>query len=215
MTPRNMPAILSTLVLVLLLLWGCGAGTINQLPISLQYIPSKQAEFAPAQRLGSVALGLFEDSRTGRPPGAVGERVKFNNEIDRFHPRQGVSGAVERIVRGYFTKRGVRVLPSNWNGKTDNIWGNKGDLVIAARILDLWFTGRDSFTMAQASSVFQIELKASSPKSGTVITKVIQIEPSARRNIFWNPRDVEKWLSKSISEALDRILPDMERRLTG
>jgi len=69
--------------------------------------------------------------------------------------------------------------------------------------------------MAQASSVFQIQLKAASPKSGTVIIKTIQIEPTARRGIFWDPRDVEKWLSNSISEALDRILPDMERRLTG
>lgn len=213
MMPRRMPVILTTLTL--LFLWGCGLGTINQLPISLEYIPSSQADFAATPKLEAVSLGIFKDSRTGRPAGAVGELIRFNNEIDRFHPRQGVSGAVEQIVRGYFTKRSVRVLPSNWNGKADNIWGNKGDLVISARILDLWFTGRDSLAMAQASSVFQIELKAASPKSGTVITKTIQIEPTARRNIFWDPRDVEKWLSKSISEALDRILPDMERRLTG
>ena len=213
MMPRKIPVILTTLTL--LLIWGCGLGKINQLPISLKYIPSDKAELAASSKLESVSLGLFVDSRTGRPAGAVGELVRFNNEIDRFHPRQGVTGAGGQIVRAYFTKRNIRVLPSNWNGKTDNIWGNKGDLVISARILDLWFTGRDSLAMAQAASVFQIELKAASPKSGTVITKTIQIEPTARRNIFWAPRDVEKWLSKSISEAFDRILPDLERRLTG
>ena len=213
MMPRKIPVTLTTLTLFFL--WGCGLGTINQLPISLKYIPSSQAELTATPKLESVSLGLFEDSRTGRPSGAMGELVRFNNEIDRFHPRQGVSGAVEQIVRDYFTKRAVRVLSSNWNGNVDDIWGHKGDMVISARILVLWFTGRNSLTMAQASSVFQIELKAASPKSGTVITKTIQIEPTARRSIFWDPRDVEKWLSNSISEAIDRILPDMERRLTG
>ena len=213
MMPRKIPVTLTTLTLFFL--WGCGLGTINQLPISLKYIPSSQAEFTGTPKLESVSLGLFEDSRTGRPSGAMGELVRFNNEIDRFHPRQGVSGAVEQIVRGYFTKRAVRVLSSNWNGNVDDIWGHKGDMVISARILDLWFTGRNLLTMAQASSVFQIQLKAASPKSGTVIIKTIQIEPTARRGIFWDPRDVEKWLSNSISEAIDRILPDMERRLTG
>jgi len=213
MMPRKIPVTLTTLTLFFL--WGCGLGTINQLPISLKYIPSSQAEFTATPKLESVSLGLFEDSRTGRPSGAMGELVRFNNEIDRFHPRQGVSGAVEQIVRDYFTKRAVRVLSSNWNGNADDIWGHKGDMVISARILDLWFTGRNLLTMAQASSVFQIQLKAASPKSGTVIIKTIQIEPTARRGIFWDPRDVEKWLSNSISEALDRILPDMERRLTG
>ena len=213
MMPRKIPVTLTTLTLFFL--WGCGLGTINQLPISLKYIPSSQAEFTGTPKLESVSLGLFEDSRTGRPSGAMGELVRFNNEIDRFHPRQGVSGAVEQIVRDYFTKRAVRVLSSNWNGNADDIWGHKGDMVISARILDLWFTGRNLLTMAQASSVFQIQLKAASPKSGTVIIKTIQIEPTARRGIFWDPRDVEKWLSNSISEALDRILPDMERRLTG
>jgi hypothetical protein len=213
MMPRKIPVTLTTLTLFFL--WGCGLGTINQLPISLKYIPSSQAEFTGTPKLESVSLGLFEDSRTGRPSGAMGELVRFNNEIDRFHPRLGVSGAVEQIVRGYFTKRAVRVLSSNWNGNADDIWGHKGDMVISARILDLWFTGRNLLTMAQASSVFQIQLKAASPKSGTVIIKTIQIEPTARRGIFWDPRDVEKWLSNSISEALDRILPDMERRLTG
>ena len=213
MMPRKIPVTLTTLTLFFL--WGCGLGTINQLPISLKYIPSSQAELTATPKLESVSLGLFEDSRTGRPSGAMGELVRFNNEIDRFHPRQGVSGAVEQIVRDYFTKRAVRVLSSNWNGNVDDIWGHKGDMVISARILDLWFTGRNLLTMAQASSVFQIQLKAASPKSGTVITKTIQIEPTARRSIFWDPRDVEKWLSNSISEAIDRILPDMERRLTG
>ena len=213
MMPRKIPVTLTTLTLFFL--WGCGLGTINQLPISLKYIPSSQAEFTGTPKLESVSLGLFEDSRTGRPSGAMGELVRFNNEIDRFHPRLGVSGAVEQIVRGYFTKRAVRVLSSNWNGNADDIWGHKGDMVISARILDLWFTGRNLLTMAQASSVFQIQLKAASPKSGTVIIKTIQIEPTARRSIFWDPWDVEKWLSNSISEALDRILPDMERRLTG
>jgi len=148
MMPRKIPVTLTTLTLFFL--WGCGLGTINQLPISLKYIPSSQAEFTGTPKLESVSLGLFEDSRTGRPSGAMGELVRFNNEIDRFHPRLGVSGAVEQIVRSYFTKRAVRVLSSNWNGNADDIWGHKGDMVISARILDLWFTGRNLLTMAQA-----------------------------------------------------------------
>ena len=206
---------LLTALISLFIIGGCGAGAVREVPISLRYLPSKEAKFAPLAGLNTVGLGLIEDVRRKRPAGAVGERVRFTAEIDRFHPEKGVSGAVEKIIRGYFTKRSVRVLKSAWNGNPDNIWGKKGDLVLSVRVLALWFSGSDSVALARASSTFRIELKVGSPRTGTVIIKTIQIDPSARRNIFWEARDVELWLSRSISEAFDRILPGLGRRLVG
>ncbi len=204
-----------TALLSLFIIGGCGAGAVREVPISLRYLPSQEAKFTPLAGLNTVGLGLVEDARVKRPAGAVGERIRFTAEIDRFHPKKGVAGAIERIVRGYFVKRNVRVLKSTWNGNPDNIWEEKGDMVLSIRVLALWFSGSDSVALARASSTFRIELKAGSPRTGTVITKTIQIDPSARRNIFWESGDVEIWLSRSISEAFDRILPGLGRRLAG
>jgi len=199
----------------LLILWGCGAGIVKKVPLSLRYIPSKRAEFRAMPEIKSIGLGIFKDARSGRPSGVVGERMHMNSDIDRFLPKMGVSAAVSNIVRGYFIKRNIRTLKSKWDGNENTVRGNPGDLLISARILGLWFSARDSFTMAKASSIFRLELKVGSPTSGHVITKTIQLEPTMRRNIFWEPGDVENWLSHTISEALDRILPDLQRRLAG
>ena len=207
--------ILVPLVSAVIALAGCGAAISKDVSISLKYVPSGRASSASAARLETVGLGAFTDARSGRPAGAAGERVRFNNSVDRFRPRGGVPEAARNIVRDYFTARKIRVLDSSWRGVPHEIWGEKGEIVISARVLKLWFSASDSITMAEASSVFQIELKAGSPKSGTIITKTIQIEPRVRRNLFWEAGEVEKWLSESISEALDRILPDIERRLAG
>jgi hypothetical protein len=207
--------ILVPLASAALALAGCGAAITKDVSISLRYVPSSRAPAASAARIDSVGLGAFTDARSGRPAGAAGERVKFDSGIDRFRPRGGVPEAARNIVRDYFTARKIRVLDSGWRGVPGKIWGEKGEIVISARVLKLWFSATDSITMAEASSVFQIELKAGSPKSGAIITKTIQIEPKVRRNIFWEAGDVERWLSESISEALDRILPDIERRLAG
>ena len=43
----------------------------------------------------------------------------------------------------------------------------------------------------------------------------IQIKPEVKRNIFWESKEVQNWLSQTISEALDRILPGIGSRLAG
>ena len=207
---RNAPILL---LVMAFLFTGCGAGTVKLVPISLKYVPSKKALMKVASGLGSVAIGTFVDSRSGRPAAAVGERVHFNRDIDRFQPKSGVTDSITDIVRDYFLKRKVRTLRASWDGELQSLRSQPGDIVISGRIMELWFTSTDSATMGSASSVFRVVLKVGSAKTGTIITKTIQIKPVAQRNIFWESKEVEKWLSHTISEALDRILPSIEIRL--
>ncbi len=197
------------------LITGCGAGIVNKVPISLQYVPSKKAQMKVPGGLGAVAIGRFVDGRSNRPAAAAGERVHFNRDIDRFQPKRGVAGSVANIVRGYFARRKVRILPADWNGELQKLRSQPGDIVVSGRVTELWFSSIDSATMGSASSVFRLVLKVGSPKSGNLITKTIQIKPEAQRNIFWESKEVQKWLSQTISEALDRILPGIGSRLAG
>lgn len=203
------------LLVLAFLFTGCGAGIVRTVPISLKYVPSKKAQLKVPGGLRSVAIGLFTDGRAGRPSAAVGERVHFTKEIDRFQPRGGVPSSIANIVQGYFTKRKVRILKSDWNGELHLLRNQPGDIVISARVMELWFSSTDSATMGSASSVFRVEMKVGSPKKGTLITKTIQIKPESKRNIFWESKEVENWLSSTISEALDRILPSIGNRLAG
>jgi hypothetical protein len=194
---------------------GCGAGVVKPVPVSLNYLPSKKAELKVPHKLGSVALGQFVDSRAGRPSAALGERIHFTKEVDRFQPKGGVTGSLSNIVRGYYAKRKVRIISSKWDGKLSSVRNQNGDIVLSGRIEELWFASTDHATMGSASSVFRLIMKVGSPKSGKVITKTIQIKPESKRNIFWESKEVEKWLSQTISEALDRIMPGIENRLAG
>ncbi len=209
---RNTPFLSLALVF---LITGCGAGIVNKVPISLQYVPSKMAQMKVPGGLGAVAIGKFVDGRSNRPAAAAGERVHFNRDIDRFQPKRGVAGSVANIVRGYFAKRKVQILSADWNGELQLLRSQPGDIVVSGRVTELWFSSIDSATMGSASSVFRLVLKVGSPKSGNLITKTIQIKPEAKRNIFWESKEVQKWLSQTISEALDRILPGIGNRLAG
>ncbi len=213
MTPfRNTPILLLALAF---LITGCGAGIVKKVPISLQYVPSKKAQMKVPGSLGAVAIGVFVDGRSNRPSAAAGERVHFNRDIDRFEPKGGVAKSVANIVRGYFSKRKVRILPADWNGELQLLRSQPGDIVVSGRVTELWFSSIDSATMGSASSVFRLILKVGSPKNGNLITKTIQIKPEAKRNIFWESKEVQKWVSQTISEALDRILPGIGSRLAG
>ena len=199
----------------LLIIWGCSAAIVKKMPVSLSYIPSDRAEFRAIPETKLIGLGIFKDARPERPSGAVGERIHLNRDIDRYLAKKGAVSAVYNIVHSYFIKRKVRTLKVKWNGHENTMQGIQGDLLISVRILGLWFSARDSVTMSSASSIVRLELKVGAPKNGHVITKTIQIEPTMRRSVFWDLGDVENWLSRSISEALDRILPDLQRRLAG
>ncbi len=209
---RNTPVLLLVFVF---LLTACGAGAVRTVPIALDYVPSKKAQMKVSSGLGSAAIGRFVDSRSSRPAAAAGERVHFNRDIDRFHPKRGVAGSVANIVRGYFAKRKVKILKTDWDGALQSLRSQPGDIVISGRVMELWFSSTDSATMGSASSVFRLVLKVGAPKSGNLITKTIQIKPESKRNIFWESKEVQDWLSRTISEALDRILPSIGSRLAG
>ena len=209
---RNTPVFLLAFVF---LLTACGTGAVKTVPIALDYIPSKKAQMKVSSGLGSAAIGRFVDDRSNRPAAAAGERVHFNRDIDRFQPKRGVAGSVANIVRGYFAKRNVKLLKTDWDGALPSLKSQPGDIVISGSVKELWFTSTDSATMGSASSVFRLILKVGSPKSGKRIIKTIQIKPESKRNIFWESKEVQDWLSRTISEALDRILPSIGSRLAG
>jgi len=208
---RNAPILF---IVLIVLLTGCGAGIVNKVPISLKYVPSKKAQMNVPDSLRAVAIGRFVDSRSNRPAAAAGERVHFNGDIDRFQPKGGVAKSVANIVQSYFSKRKVRILSADWSGELQRLKSQPGNIVVSGRVMELWFSSIDSTTMGNASSFFRLILHVGSPKSGNLITKTIQIRPEAKRNIFWESKEVQLWLSQTISEALDRILPSIGSRLT-
>lgn len=204
---------LAALSMLSLLAAGCGAGAVQQIPISLRYTPV--LDLPPATDTKTVAIGKFQDLRTNHPAGVVGERLRVNGEVDHFHPRDGIPKAVANVVRGYFAARGTRTTPTDWDGTPARLWSQPGTLAVAGRIVQLWFESRDFLTQGRASSVLHLVLVVGSPKTGTIITKSIQIEPTERSNVFFETKDAEKWINRTLSEALDRFMPDLERRLGG
>ncbi len=199
--------------LALLLAAGCAAGRVQEVPIALRYIPVQRD--MPRGAVQTVAVGVFRDAREGRPAGIVGERVRFTGDTDRFKPATGVAEAVADVVRGYLARRGARTQATGWDGTPAQLWGQPGDIAVAGRVTHLWLSARDLATRGEASSLFRVELIVGSPRSGAIITKTIQIEPTKRSNLFFETRDIEEWLSQSISEAIERVMPDLERRLAG
>jgi hypothetical protein len=198
---------------LLVLVAGCGGAMIQEVPVSLRYAPVFKELPAPVARL--VTLGAFRDARQGRPEGIVGERVRFTGETDRFRPKAGVAGALAEVIESYFAKRGTRINRSKWDGTPADLWNQSGELAITGRVTRMWLSATDYATRGEASSVIQLEIVAGSPKSGTLITKTIQIEPTKKSNLFFETRQIEEWLSESLSEAVERILPELERRLVG
>lgn len=192
---------------------GCGGPLVRDIPVSLRYAPALGK--LPPATARTVVLGAFRDDRQGRPQGIVGERVHFNRETDRFKPAGGVEGVLGSVLEGYFAKRGTRIERSGWNGSPADLWQQRGDLAISGRVIRMWFAATDYATRGEASSTIRLEIVAGSPKSGTIITKTIQIEPAKKSNLFFETPQIEKWLSESLSEAVERILPELERRLVG
>lgn len=204
---------LLTSYLSVFLLAGCTGPMVRDVPVSLRYMPVFQELPPPAARM--VTIGAFRDTREGRPEGVVGERVRFTQETDRFKPNEGVAGALTRVLEGYFSKRGTQINRSPWDGAPADLRNQTGDLALSGRITHLWFSATDFATRGEASSIIRLEIIAGSPKSGTIITKSIQIEPSKKSNLFFETRQIEEWLSESLSEAVERVLPELERRLVG
>lgn len=200
--------------MVFLFAFGCGAALIRDVPIRFKYNETRKSS---STRAGAkvVAIGIFHDDRSSRPAEVVGERKLFDGKVDRYRVEGGLSAAFAEVVKGYYSARGIRHLTSNWAGQPGQIWNQEGDIVISGRITNLWFGSTDTMTMARASSIFRIEFKVGSPRSGTIISKSIQIEPKSQRNLHWETKDVEEWLSRSVSEAIDRVLPEIERRLVN
>ncbi|MEE9274295.1 MAG: hypothetical protein V3V62_03180 [bacterium] len=210
---RRVPA-LPLLAAALLLAAGCTAGQVRRVPLQIKFTGAEDA--APVRSpLRTVAIGIFHDARGKRASGPVGERVRFNGNLDQYTLAGGLPADIAALVRGYYKKRGVRILPSKWDGQAERIWDEKGDIVVSGRVTNLWFSGRDSITLAQAQSNFRIELRVGSPQTGTIITKTIQIEPERTRTFYWKTKAVEAWLSRTISEAIESVMPGIERRLVG
>ena len=201
------------LLISLLVAAGCGAPIVRDVPVTLQYAPVLGQLPPPSAR--TVAVGLFRDAREGRPEGIVGERVHFTRETDRFKPKDGLPGALAAVAEGYFAKRGTRIERTRWDGSPDQLWSQPGDLAISGRVIQMWFSATDFATRGEAASIIRLEIIAGSPKSGTIITKTIQIEPSKKSHLFFQTREIEGWLSESLSEAIERVLPELERRLVG
>ncbi len=201
-------------ITLFLLAFGCGVSLTRDVPIQFNY--TKTPKYSTS-RAGArvVAIGRFHDARSNRPAEVVGERKLFNGSVDRYRVRGGLSFSFTNIVKGYYSARGIRHLTSNWTGQPDQIWNQEGDIVISGRITNLWFGSTDTAAMAQASSIFRVEFIVGSPRSGTIITKSIQIEPKSQSNLHWETKDVEKWLNRSVAEAVERVLPDIERRLVN
>jgi len=199
--------------LVFVLGSGCSSGQVQEVPITLRYTPVEKIGTPP--RAKTVALGAFLDVRTDRTADLIGERVRISGSKDHFKPQGGVPGAVAAVVRGYFLKRGAQVRSTDWDGSPAKVWSQPGDLAVSGRVTRLWFAAKDLYTQAEASTIFRVELIVGSPQSGTVITKSIQIEPAEQRNLYWNTHEIEEWISRTVSEAVERVLPDIERRLVG
>ncbi|MBI2132144.1 MAG: hypothetical protein HYT99_04920 [Candidatus Tectomicrobia bacterium] len=203
----------SALLISLLIAAGCGGPLVRDVPVSLRYTPVLGK--LPPAAARTVVIGVFRDARQGKPEGIVGERVHFTRETDRFKPKDGVAGTTAAVVEGYFAKRGTRIDRSRWDGAPADLWNQRGDLAISGRVIQMWFAATDYATRGEASSIIRLEIVAGSPKSGTIITKTIQIEPSKKSNLFFETRQIEEWLSESLSEAIERVLPELERRLVG
>lgn len=204
-------SILTLLSFLAVLAAGCAGPMARDVPVSLRYTPVIKELPPPAARV--VSIGIFRDARQGRPEGIVGERVRFTQETDRFKVQDGAAGALVGVLQGYFAKRGARTERSRWDGTPADLWNQGGDLALSGRITHLWLSATDHATRGEASSVIRLEIVAGSPKSGAIITKSIQIEPSKKSNLFFETRQIEEWLSESLSEAVERVLPELERRL--
>ena len=197
-----------------LLAFGCGAVLIRDVPIQFKY--TKTPKYS-ALRAGArvVAVGRFHDARSNRPAEVVGERKLFDGNVDRYRVGGGLSIAFANVVKGYYSARGIRHRTSNWAGQPEQIWNQEGDIVISGRITNLCFGSTDTVAMARASSIFRVEFIVGSPRSGAIITKGIQIEPKSQSNLHWETKDVEKWLNRSVAEAVERVLPEIESRLVN
>lgn len=203
----------NALLISLLIAAGCGGPLVRDIPVSLRYTPVLGK--LPPAAARTVVIGVFRDARQGRPEGIVGERVHFTRETDRFKPTDGVAGTAAAVVEGYFAKRGTRIDRSRWDGAPADLRNQRGDLAISGRVIQMWFASTDYATRGEASSIIRLEIVAGSPKSGTIITKTIQIEPAKKSHLFFETRQIEEWLSESLSEAIERVLPELERRLVG
>lgn len=205
---------LNSLILALLFLAAGCAGKVRDVSIQLRYTSEKDVS-AVRSPVKTVALGVIIDSRSGRAGGPVGERKRVGGALDRYSTKGDLPSHISRVIKGYYAKRNVRVIASKWNGTPGEIWGQKGDIVLSARVQKMWFSSKDTIAYVDASNTFWLEIIAGSPKSGTIIRKRIQLEPKRTSSVLWNEKDVEAWLSRTVSDAIERILPDLERRLAG
>ncbi|MDA0999658.1 MAG: hypothetical protein O2807_03950 [bacterium] len=208
------PRAFNIFVIVLLLLAAGCAAKVRDVSIQLLYTPDKDVSGVRSP-VKTVALGILIDSRSERAGGPVGERNRIGGGIDRYSTKGDLPSHISNVIKGYYTKRNVRVLDSRWDGTPAQLWDQKGEIVLSGRIHKMWFTSKDTVAYVDARNVFWIEIIAGSPTSGTIIKKRIQLEPKRTSSVFWNEKDVEAWLSRTVSDAIERVLPDLERRLAG
>ena len=211
---RNRILPLTAILLFLSIASGCGGAAVRVVPINVRYTHVRTVPPRPAA-LATIALGAVRDVRRRRDADIVGERIYYDNKKDRFLVKNGLANSISGIIRGFYEKRGVRLVTSRWAGQINRIWDERGDIVISVKITNLWFSSQDSVFQSQAESDLRLVLKVGSPRSGMVITKTVRIEPAKKSNIFWNTKDVENWLNESLSDAIERVLPEIEQRLAN
>lgn len=208
------PRALNIFVIALLLLAAGCAAKVREVSIQLRYTPEKDVSDVRSP-VKTVALGIVIDSRSEHAGGFVGERRRIGGGVDRYATQGDLPSHISNVIKGYYAKRNVRILDSRWDGTPAQLWNQKGEIVLSGRIHKMWFASKDTIAYVDASNVFWLEIIAGSPTSGTIIKKRIQLEPKRTSSVLWNRKDVEAWLSRTVSDAIERVLPDLERRLAG
>jgi hypothetical protein len=196
------------------LLFACAP--ITQYPVHLRYAPEGERPQASAEFRGKVVtVTTFIDSRGVTNREVLGQWVDNKGEVILFVSSQGEPAtSVTRAVETYLTQRGytVREEPRSWNLDPQTINPGWGDWAIGGSIEKLSVEARADGVKV----IYDLKLKfrvvvADVAKKKTKYEDTIESSSSYERAAF-SAAAAERKINSMLTEAVERMLDDMERK---
>lgn len=190
-------------------LLGCGGELTTR--TTLSYIKDKAPR--PFENL-KVGVAPFTDKRK-ELGSRVGKMSYFFGRIEHLTLEpSSISEAVTEVVKDYYRARGATIVNLKWwDQKPESLPELGVDFAIGGSVENLWVEATNRAFRYKMLTKVRLTLTVGATKKFMTVKNTIEIEPEGQFPWSAESELLKKSLNETLNEALQRLLPDLEKRL--